>query len=458
MRDFFVVMIVLGSVPLVLVQPQIGILIWFWLSLMNPHRLTWGFAQEFRVALVAGGATLIGWVFSKEPKFPPNSFIVYALAAFTFWVSLAAAFAIHPEFSIPKWEEIIKILLMTFVTMCIVQSRERIHQLVWVIAMSLDFYGIKGGIFAILSGGHYRVYGPEDTFIGDNNTLALALIMTLPLLQYLRVTTATRWIRLGLMGAMGLTIISILVSYSRGALLGISVMLLFLLMKSRHRLVTLLITAGVFGVTLWLLPPEWYERMNTISQYQDDASVQGRFDAWTFAYKLALDHPLVGGGQLVGSDERLFMHYVPKAITARAAHSIYFEVLGETGFVGLGIFLILLVASFRAASNVLRLTRDRPELAWANRLAAMIQVSFIGYAVTGAFLSLGFFDLYYALVAVIAVTQFVVRRETAKSAGGEAIQKIGAPIFRPATALLGGDPNFSGMGSTGTMPPAHPGS
>ena len=260
MRDFFVVMVVLGSVPLALVQPQIGVLIWFWLSLMNPHRLAWGFAQEFRVALVAGGATLIGWIFSRDPKRPPNSFIVYALAAFTLWVSLAALLAIHPEISVPKWEQTIKILVMTFVTMCIVQSRDRIHQLVWVIALSLDFYGIKGGIFTILTGGHYRVYGPDDTFISDNNTLALALIMTLPLLQYLRVTTTARWIRLGLIGAMGLTIISVLGSYSRGALLGLSVMLLFLLMKTKHRFVTLTITAGVFGAALWLLPPEWYEQ------------------------------------------------------------------------------------------------------------------------------------------------------------------------------------------------------
>ena len=151
------------------------------------------------------------------------------------------------------------------------------------------------------------------------------------------------------------------------------------------------------------------------------------------------------------------MHYVPKAEAARAAHSIYFEVLGETGFVGLGIFLVLLVASFRTASNVLRMTRDRPELAWARSLAAMIQVSFIGYAVTGAFLSLGFFDLYYALVAVITVTQLVVKREIAKSTGGEMFQKIGAPILKPAHALLGAEVAYSRTASPDPSPPGFAG-
>lgn len=437
-------MIVLGSVPVTLVCPYVGVLMWFWISLMSPHMLAWGYAQQFRVALVVGVTTLIGWFFSRDPKLPPNLTVTYALAAFTLWVSLAAAFAIHPEYAIPKWEQIIKILVMTFVTMCIVQSRERIHWLVWVIVVSIGFYGFKGGIFAILTGGTYRVYGPPGTFIEENNALALALIVLLPLMQYLRTNATNLWVRHGLLAGMGLTTISILASYSRGALVGISVMIGFFLLKSKHRLGTIILVAGALGIGLTMLPETWYARMHTIEHYNKDESAEGRLDAWTFAYRLALDHPLVGGGQLVGDDSQLFLHYVPHALRARAAHSIYFEVLGETGFVGLGLFLFLLIASYRAGSNVIRLTRDRPDLAWARSLAAMIQVSLVGYAVTGAFLSLGFFDLYYALVAVMAVTQVVVRREVARSPH-EPVQseKLGAALAlhpRPSY-VLGGLPS-----------------
>jgi probable O-glycosylation ligase (exosortase A-associated) len=183
---------------------------------------------------------------------------------------------------------------------------------------------------------------------------------------------------------------------------------------------------GVVGAALYVAPAAWFERMDTIDHYQQDVSAEGRIDAWKFAYRLALDHPILGGGQLVGLDAPLWYHYVPHAVSNRAAHSIYFEVLGETGFVGLAIYLVLLLSSLLAARNVIRLTRDRPDLAWARSLAAMLQVSIIGYAVTGAFLSLGFFDLYYALVALVAVTQLVVRREIAKTAGTEAPAKLGA--------------------------------
>lgn len=429
MRDFLVVMIVLGSVPLILVRPYIGIVMWFWLSMMNPHKLAWGYAQQFRVALVVGGVTLFAWLVSRERKVPPNTSVTWSLALFTIWVSLAAMFAIHPEVAIPKWEEIVKILGMTFVTMCIVQSRERINWLVWVVALSIGIYGIKGGIFAIATGGSYRVYGPLGSFIEENNALALALIVVLPLFQYLRISAADKWVKFGLTGAMGLIVISILASYSRGALLGLALTLGALFLKSRRRFTTLVIVGSVLGAGLLMFPDVWFQRMQSIEHFQKDDSAMGRIDAWTFAYKLALDHPLVGGGQLVGTDGALFKHYVPNSDSNRAAHSIYFEVLGETGFVGLGIFLTLMYSSFRAASNILKLTRDRPDLQWARSLAAMLQVSFVGYATTGAFLSLGFFDLYYVLVAVVAVTQAVVRREIAK-----------VPVAQSAPSLIGSRP------------------
>jgi probable O-glycosylation ligase (exosortase A-associated) len=387
-----------------------------------------------------GSATLLAWLVSREPKLPPRLLVVFALAAFTLWTSIAALFAIHPEVAFPKWEEIIKILAMTFVTMCVVQSRERIHQLVWVIVVSIGFYGIKGGIFGIVTGGQYRVWGPEGTFIEDNNSLALALIVLLPLMQYLRVNTTINWVKLGLLGSMGLSIIAILASYSRGALVGITVMLGFLLLKTRRRAVTLLITVGVLVFGLAVLPDAWQARMGTIEHYEEDPSVRGRFDAWTFAYKLALDHPFVGGGQLIGTDDQLFKHYAPTAEASRAAHSIYFEVLGETGFVGLGFFLLLLLASYLTARNIIRLTRDRPDLAWARSLAAMLQVSVVGYAITGAFLSLGFFDLYYALVALIASTRVVVGRElkrvpVAEAGPAKTLPTDAGKLVRPAPAV-----------------------
>ena len=280
--------------------------------------------------------------------------------------------------------------------------------------VSIGFYGARGGVFTILTGGNYRVWGPPDTFIEDNNQLALAMVMVVPLIWYLVLTTKQRWLKLGTFGVAGLTVIAILGTHSRGGLVASAVMLSALWLKSRYKVVTAAAAAMVLVGALAFLPAHWYERMETIQDYQQDTSVRGRFDAWTFAWRVALERPLIGGGFVVFDDKEQFMRLVPDAMGARNAHSIYFEVLGETGFVGLGLFLLLGLATILSAGSIIRRTRDRKELEWARNLAAMCQVSLVGYAAAGAFLNLGFFDLYYVIIALVVVLKEAVVRELAQ--------------------------------------------
>src|SRR5215469_18585960 len=105
MRDFALVIIVFGSLPLILAQPQVGILMWFWLSLMNPHRLTWGYAYELRVALAVAVATIIAWLFSRERKVPPATATNCLLIAFGGWITLCTVFALVPDSAWVKWQE-----------------------------------------------------------------------------------------------------------------------------------------------------------------------------------------------------------------------------------------------------------------------------------------------------------------------------------------------------------------
>jgi putative inorganic carbon (hco3(-)) transporter len=411
MRDLVIAMIVFGSVPFTFVRPYIGLLVFFWLSLMNPHRMTWGFAYTLRVAMIAGAATVVAWLVSRDPKHPPLSTPVVLLFLFTVWITVCTLFAIHQEEAWTKWSQVIKILGMTFVAMCLLQERQRLQLMVWVIAVSLGFYGARGGVFTILTGGNYRVWGPPDTFIADNNQLALAMIMTLPLLWYLYLTTVQRWLRLGVLGVGGLTMIAILGTHSRGGLVALLVMLSSLWLKSRYKVIT-----GVGAVVALLalfafLPDHWHNRMDSIQNYEQDTSVRQRFEVWRYAYLVALQRPIVGGGFGIFNDKERFMQLLPDSMGARSAHSIYFEVLGETGFVGLGLFLLLGVGTALTAGSVIRMTRGRPDLDWARNLAAMLQVSVIGYAAAGAFLNLGFFDLYYAIIALVVVLKALVVKE-----------------------------------------------
>lgn len=413
MRDIFIILTVFSTIPMIYLRPHIGVLAWCWISYMNPHRLAWGFAYSFPVAMVIGLATLTALVVSKEPKKLQMNAVSGLLLAVVFWMSFANLFAIVPNFAFSKWDQSFKILLMTIVTMILLQKRERIYAFVWVIVASMAFFGVKGGIFTILSGGASHVWGPPKTFIEDNNALAMALLMTLPLVWFLYQHTASKLLRFGLLGALCAMAFSIIGSQSRGAFLASLVVIMFLIWKSRHRFLFGGIIFAFLAVGVFFVPQSWVDRMETIQHYDEDVSALGRLEVWEFAIKVALDRPIVGGGFRAFADNETYLRYIPDAMLqgGRNYHSVYFEVLGELGFVGLAIFLALLLATWRTGSWIISRTNNIPDLLWANDLARMTQVSLVAFAAAGAFQNLAFFDLYYHLIAIIFITQQVVIKE-----------------------------------------------
>ena len=106
-------------------------------------------------------------------------------------------------------------------------------------------------------------------------------------------------------------------------------------------------------------------------------------------------------------------------------HSIYFQALGEHGFVGLALFLLLWAFTWRTASKIARIAKRTPNLKRLADLTLMVQTSLIGYAVGGAFLGLAYFDLPYHLMTMVVISKVIL--EKAKTAN---------PVL-PATAHTG---------------------
>ena len=158
------------------------------------------------------------------------------------------------------------------------------------------------------------------------------------------------------------------------------------------------------------MPDEWAQRMNTMGgDYQDDHSAKNRVSAWWVSWGIAKDY-FTGVGFLTARPD-LFLQYSPYPETGVwVAHSIYFQIMGNHGFVGLGLFLMIFISGWRSASRVRRAARGRPELLWCSQLVGMCQVSLVGYAVGGAFLSLAYFELPYYVVAIIVLTDLWVRQ------------------------------------------------
>jgi probable O-glycosylation ligase (exosortase A-associated) len=205
--------------------------LWAWVSYMNPHRLTWGIAYEFPVAAVVGATLLAGVVFTREPRRIPLTPLTAVWILFVLWMCLTTVVALTPEAAHEQLSKVLKFQLIAFITLMLLTTRERLYALIWIIVLSLGFYGIKGGLFALLTGGNYKIWGPEGSFIAGNNEVGLALVMTLPLMRSQR-----PWVRRALLVAMLLTALTILATYSRGAFLAGGSMAMVLMLKSGRKL------------------------------------------------------------------------------------------------------------------------------------------------------------------------------------------------------------------------------
>jgi putative inorganic carbon (HCO3(-)) transporter len=437
MRDIALATFLLGSLPFILWRPVLGVFLWVWVSVMSPHRLTYGFAYDFGFAQPIAIATLIGLVLSRQPKRLPVTPVTATLFAMLVWMSVTTFFALDTAESLPVWERVMKVQIMIFVTVALLHSKQHVQILIWIVAASVAFYAVKGGLFTLRVGGEQRVWGPWGSYIEDNNSLALATVMTIPLLRYLQLQATRRWIRHALLAAMLLSGLSALGSQSRGALLAIAAMLAFLWLKSRAKVGTGIMLLVLFSVGVAFMPDKWDSRMRSIENYEEDTSAQGRFNAWMNAFNLAQDRPLVGGGFAIYNPE-VFARYAPDPTDVHSAHSIYFQILGEHGFVGLLLFLLLWLLVWRDASWIDRRARSREGWQWASDLARMIQAALVGYAVGGAFLNLAYYDVPYNLIVALVVTRILVERQiqsAAEAAPMTAPRKVSDTIRRSQASI-----------------------
>jgi len=403
MRDILVTMIIVGALPFCFVQPWIGILVWSWIGYMNPHRLSWGFATTMPFAQIVAIVTVTGWLCTTDRYRFPWTREVYLLLALWGLFFLSTLFAFYPQDAWRQLDKVSKILFMTFMTLCLMQDPARLRALLLVIALSLGFFGLKGGIFAVTTGGAHQVLGPEGTFIDGNTEIGLALNMVLPLLVFLRREEPHPWLRRLLLVMFGFSIIAILITYSRGALLGLAAVLSVLFFKSRIKLVALLLLAVGIPIAFLTMPDQWFRKMQTMQEYEQDGSAAGRLIAWDVAYRIALDHPLLGGGFRPFQRE-VYAYYLPnRTRTNTDGHSIFFQVLAEHGFSGLLLYLGLFCSTLLSLRQMIHRYRYNPSMQWVFHYAQMVEASLVGYLISGLFLSMSYFDLYYHLVAVAII-------------------------------------------------------
>ncbi len=412
MRDLALVAAMLAFLPIALRFPAAGAVCWAWFSMMSPHEQVFGFAHAAPLNSVIAVATLVGWLIAPGNKRWTADPVPWLLLGFMVWMTVNLQFGAFPDYSFVLWDRVLRIFVLIFLVFFLLKTKARIHAMVWTIVISIGFYGVKGGVFTVAGGGHAIVYGPPSTVYTDNNHLAVAVVTEIPMLYYIFKHTQKYWIRMIIMVAIMLQIVMVFGSYSRGGVISLSAMLAMLWVRSDHKILYGMVALAVVGGGLSIMPDSFFDRMHTVNSLDSDGSFQGRVDAWMVAFWYARDHFPFGAGYAAPQLPTIFHKYLPDA-TTHAAHSIYFQVLGEHGFIGLAIYLALLIVPLRNAMAIRRQTRDHPELRWAFDLADMGLVSLVSFYLGAAALSMAYADEYLIIIALMSTLRQLTLPESA---------------------------------------------
>ena len=439
MRSLLLLAEMIVLLPISLMYPFVGVLIWDWISFMNPQQISWGIGSRPPWGLIAFVFTVVGWVLSPlEPKKITLTPLLVLMVLFVIGITINMPFALSP-FSVEydAWLRTTKIFLFLIITVALLTDKHRIDALIWMMIICIGYYILDQGGASIVTLGGHKAFGPPNSQISDNNAFAAAVLILIPMMNYLRMQSRYPLIRAGFALAMAMSTLVVLASYSRGALLGVIAVAGVFWLRSKRKAISLIAVGCTLTMGLAFMPQKWWDRMHTIANYQTQQSAENRLYIWRIAWEMAKRRPLTGGGFHFTLFPSIIDTFVPGGRVLEI-HGIWFQILGEQGFIVFFIWFGMILAGAIKSWRVIRITRGMRQFAWASDLARMGQVSIIAYVVTGTFLPISSWDVFFTILAVISATRMVVMRElnVARSTP-EALAWRPAPIIGRGSRFAG---------------------
>ena len=426
MRDLLLIAFIAAALLSSVRYPFVAVLLWGWFTLATPQQAAYFASQLPLNALIAAATLGILLVHGDLTRRRP-SMLFFLMALFAAWIAISQGFSLNPAYSAEPADRFIKVLIFGALCVLTVTDRLRFHALLWLLALVMGFYGAKGGLYTLLTLGQGVYYGPKQTILYDNNHMGIALAASLPLFLYLAHIAANRWVRRAVLGVAALSFIAIIGTHSRGAFISLAVFGSLLWWRSDQKVLGAL-AAGCLGlIALQFVPDDWSTRMATITEATEDNSFRGRLEAWEINWRLAQAHPITGAGMRVPYTEEAAA--TVSSYEPRAAHSIYFEVLGGTGFVGLTLYLFILglglTTAMGAAGRYANAETDR----WRIVFGPYATMALITFGVGGASVSMEMWEGYLIIIALVGALARM-DKAPAKVSGGAAAKALRARLQR----------------------------
>jgi probable O-glycosylation ligase (exosortase A-associated) len=411
-------------------QPYVALSGVIWVDLYRPQLMSQSFLYDRPLSMLMTAIFALSMLFNFDKlRWPKRNLYVVVVATFMAWITLTTFLAQFPEAAWFKWDAAFKTILLAYFIPFALSNREQIELFLWTLIATMGTFFFMAGVKSLFGGGGYGislVSDNERVIWNEGSTLATQAISALPLFYYAakhsllsKRIPALRPILFGL----GLSGVLLLIgTQARTGLVALLALVLLVLKYSRSRgtIIAICIATPLFAMPF--LPREWVDRMTTITHTQQESSAQGRVVVWRWTIDYANQHPVTGGGFMAYlANEGQLGKYAREGEVkinntyGKAFHNIFFEVLGEHGYVGLLLFLTIVIHTL-VTSRKVSVEKNNDE--WLRSFGLCVFMSTAVYCVGGLFIGVAFYPwLYYmyglaiALVAVVAPTTSPAKEE-----------------------------------------------
>ena len=433
MRDLVFVAFLLAIFGLGLRRPFLLVLAYAYVDIVSPQHLSYYLLNSVSISMIAASLAIGGWLMFDDKKnltVAPRQFLMLALLCYAYFTTI---YADLPTEALEKWEWAWKAIFWAIFLPLTLRTKLRIEAYLLVMILSASSIIMVGGIKTLLSGGGYgalHLMVDNNSNLYEGSTISTVAIAIVPvILWFARFGTIfpPDWrVRLFAGGLVFACLLIPVGTEARTGLVCIGVLAILMLRDVKRRLVYMGFTAFACAAAMPMLPASFTDRMGTISTYQADESASTRLAVWGWTWEYAKEHPF-GGGFEAYRQNRLRVQTVSTTSSGpvqiidqqlledkgRAYHSSYFEMLGEQGFPGLILFLLIHIVGLLRMEVLRRRYRhaaDADANAWISPLATALQNAQIVYLVGALFVGIAYQPFIYMLIGVQIGFDTYVRR------------------------------------------------
>ena len=451
MRDLAFVGFLLALIGLGLKRPFLLVCAYAYIDIVSPQRLSYYLLNSVPVSMIVAALAIGAWLLvddKRNLKFTGRQGLMLVLLAYAGVTTIYADFHLD---ALAKWEWVWKSMMWAIFLPLTLRTKLRVEVYLLFMTLSAAAIIIVGGIKTAVSGGGYGALNlmvDNNSGLYEGSTISTVAIALVPIILWLARygTVFPRDWRVRLF-AYNLVFACLLIpvgTVARTGLVCIAALGILMLRDVKNRFAYMALVAAGLAVAVPLLPDTFTDRMETIQGYQADKSATTRLAVWSWTWDYAGENPM-GGGFEAYKQNRLRMDLVTTATAgsvqsistatvedkARAYHSSYFEMLGEQGFPGLALFLLIHAAGLIRMEMLRRRYRGADgQDAWISPLATALQNAQLIYLVGALFVGIAWQPVIYMLLAVQIGFDVLVSRKPREQGRVGWGRKVASPSLR----------------------------